>query len=275
MEINLVFKRLFNRRWWWTTLLVIVGMIILVRLGFWQLDRRDQRLAYNGMVVERWKQEPYNLNSSSLPDDLSELNFRRVQIEGEFDYNNEILLKNQTVNGSPGVILVTPLVYKQGQAVLVSRGWVPQRASSPEEAAQFVEPEHVPVIGVVHESELLPSGEAPPVPTSSRREWFRIYIDAIQPQMPYTLMPVFIEQMPEEGRSANALPFREEPWRQLKDPGMHLSYAIQWFLFSVIFGFGYIQFVRYTELREQRVAAENLAAEQDSVLDIEPLPEKF
>jgi hypothetical protein len=70
--------------------------------------------------------------------------------------------------------------------------------------------------------------------------------------MPYELLPVFILQLPEEGRTINDLPMREEPL--MLDEGSHFSYAIQWFMFAVILGGGYIFFVRSAELREQRIA---------------------
>ena len=79
------FKKLFNRRWWWTTLLVILGIAVLVRLGFWQLDRLDQRRTFNMWVAAQWQLEPFNVNEEPIPDDLHVLEFQRVQAQGEFD----------------------------------------------------------------------------------------------------------------------------------------------------------------------------------------------
>ena len=55
-------KMLVGRRWWWVTLLAIAGVAVLIRLGFWQLDRLEQRRAYNHHVWSRWTQEPYDLD---------------------------------------------------------------------------------------------------------------------------------------------------------------------------------------------------------------------
>jgi len=38
-------RLLFTRRWWLSTLLVLLGIAFLIRLGLWQLDRREQRQA--------------------------------------------------------------------------------------------------------------------------------------------------------------------------------------------------------------------------------------
>jgi surfeit locus 1 family protein len=246
-------SKLFSRRWWLTTLLVIAGVAVLIRLGFWQLDRLEQRRAFNARVAERWQAEPFDVNTHPIPADLTDLEFRRVQATGQFDYANQIVLKGQNRDGAPGVVLVTPLVLDNDRAVLVARGWVPFNQSTPEFWPQFEEPADAPVIGLIQESQLLPNGAPPPIPAEPQTEWFSLNIDTIQPQMPYQLLPVFILQLPEENRPYNALPFREEPLAL--DEGNHFSYAIQWFMFAAILGVGYLFFIQSQELRAQRLAA--------------------
>ncbi len=244
--------KLFNRRWWWTTLLVIAGVALLIRLGFWQLDRLDQKRAYNAKVAERWQAQPFDLNAEGLPANLADLEFRRVEVNGTFDYSRQIILKERPRGDMPGVILVTPLVLDDGRAILVARGWVPYNQSAPEFWPQFEEPAGAPVIGLLQESQLLPNGKAPTIPDQPQSEWFSLNVDAVQPQMPYELLPVFILQLPEEGRTYDQLPYREEPLRL--DEGNHFSYAIQWFMFSIILGVGYLILIKQQEVRSQRLA---------------------
>lgn len=252
MTITAAVLKTFNRRWWWTTLLVIAGVIVLIRLGLWQLDRHDQRRAFNAHVADRWRETPFDLNNLGLPGDLNTLEYRRVQVTGEFDYANQILLSNQIHSGAPGVNLITPLVMPDGRAVLVARGWIPVNRATPDQWAEFEEAEGAPVVGLIQESQLLPNGNAPTPPDAPQLEWYTLNIAAIQPQMPYELLPVFVLQLPEEGRSLSTMPFRAEPL--VLDEGSHLSYAIQWFMFALIFGVGYIFFIHTQELREQRIA---------------------
>lgn len=252
MSIVATIPRLFSRRWWLATIVIIIGVLVLIQLGLWQLDRLDQRRAFNLRVAERWREAPFDVNANQLPTDLSQLEYRRVQATGEFDYSNQILLSNQTVNQAPGSVVVTPLVLDDNRAILVARGWLPSGEDQPERWSHYEEPAGAPVVGLIQESQLLPNGNAPTPPATPQTEWFQINIDAIQPQMPYALLPVFILQLPEEGRSINDLPLRQEPI--VLDEGSHFSYAIQWFMFAVIFGVGYIFFVRTQELREQRIA---------------------
>lgn len=259
-------KTLFNRKWWWVTLLVIAACVVMARLGVWQLERLDQRRAFNTMVAERWRQEPFDLATNELPSDLAELEFRRVQVEGTFDANNEIVLLNQTRSNMPGVVLATPLRMNDGRAVLVARGWVPYSGAGPEELVQYREEAGGPIVGVLQESQNMPGGRPVPIPDTPQTEWHYLNIPAIEAQLPYELLPMLVLQMPEEGRPRDRLPLREEPAELLDSQSketMHVSYAVQWFMFAVILGFGYIQFVIFTERRAARLAAAVAAGHRD------------
>jgi surfeit locus 1 family protein len=264
---TVVVTKLFNRRWWWKTILVILGVLLLIRLGFWQLDRLDQRRAFNARVAERWQEAPFDIAAEGLPADISELEYRRVEATGQFDYDHQILLKERPRDGAPGVIAVTPLVMDDGRAVLVARGWVPYKLSAPEHWSEFEEGPTGDVVGLIQETQVSPSGEAPPVPDEPQTEWFLLNIDAIQPQMPYELMPVFILQLPEEGRSRTEVPIRDEPLAL--DEGNHFSYAIQWFMFSAILGIGYLVLIHQQETRGQRLASADRESESETTLDVD------
>ena len=240
------FKALFSRRWIIVTVLVVLGMIGLERLGEWQWDRMLQKRAFNTMMAERWNKEPFDLTHNALPGDLGELEYRRVQAQGTFDYGEQILISNQVFNGTAGYVVVTPLVMSEGRAVLVARGWVPAGQAAPEQWAQLEEPSNAPVVGLVRQSQAPRTGESTP-PALAQREWYRIDVPAIQAQMPYKLEAAYIEQMPEPGRPFDQVPIRAEPIPL--DEGNHLSYSIQWFTFALVLGFGYIMLVRYQERR--------------------------
>ena len=122
------------------------------------------------------------------------------------------MLREQVYGGTAGVRLATPLVLGDGRAVLVVRGWVPYGEDTPEHWPELEEPAGAPVIGLIQESQLLPNGAAPSVPRyATAREWFYLNIDAIQPQMPYKLLPVFILMLPEADRAYDKFPIRDEP----------------------------------------------------------------
>ena len=205
------FGKLFNRRWWIMTLCVIAGVFVLVRLGIWQLHRRDEKRALNTMLVQRWQMAPFNVNQETLPSDLTALQFRHVQATGKFDYAHQIVMKNATRNDAPGVNLITPLILADKRAILVARGLSPIDQSTPAKWAQFNEKADGAVVGLIEDSQVFPEGTKPTVsPQAPLKEWWRVDIDAIQPQMHINILPGFILMLPEPGAKLDTLPLRAD-----------------------------------------------------------------
>lgn len=257
-----VLSKLFTRRWFWTTIFVLLGMVFMAGLGVWQLDRRAQRVEYNALVIEQWENQPFQLNTDTLPDDVVELEYRQILAEGQFDFENQIGLNNQFFGEQPGIQLITPFVLDSGasssngeggqpKVVLVARGWVTYEESAVEEWPRYDEPELTEIVGLAQETQVL-AGETPPA--ADERLWHRVNVDLLDERMPYDLLPFFIYQLPEEGRTNSDVPVRikRHPWTHLRSPMMHTSYAIQWFSFALIFGFGYTQLIRVQERRIAR-----------------------
>ena len=104
----------FNRQWWWTTLLVLLMLAVLARLGLWQLDRLEQRRAYNADVVAKLALPPLSLNDEDLPAELDGLKNRSATVQGAYDFTQQVALVHQHWMNTPGFHLVTPLVIDDG-----------------------------------------------------------------------------------------------------------------------------------------------------------------
>ncbi|MBE7470875.1 MAG: SURF1 family protein [Anaerolineales bacterium] len=234
---------LFDRHVWWSTLLVLAAIAVLVRLGFWQLARLEQRRTRNAQIAHQLALPPVALTPGlSLPGNLAQLKNRRVVAQGEFDFSQQVALLYQNRQGAPGLHLIAPLVLADGSAaVLVDRGWIPQAAAAPDQWPQFDEPGPAPITGFIQLSQTLPAAEEPRTPHTPRIEWYRVDIPAIQAQLPYKLLPVYILQSA-AGQNSDDLPYRIEPEFDLSD-GPHLGYAGQWFLFALILGVGYVYYL--------------------------------
>lgn len=218
----------------------MVAMVVLARLGVWQLDRLDQRRANNAIVAAALAASPLDLFRETLPDDLPTLKNRQVTATGEYDLDNQLVLKVQNWDGRAGAHLITPLLLADGEtAVLVDRGWIPEAENNPVDRKKYDVPGQVTVEGYAALSQALLHREAA-VPDGPQMEWYRVDIAAIQPQMPYKLLPIYTLQAPED---IQELPFRREPEIDLSE-GSHLGYALQWFTFSVGLGIAYVIFVR-------------------------------
>ena len=130
---------------------------------------------------------------------------------------------------------------------------VPEKPAAPADQAAtekwslFDEPGHVTVTGFIQPSQTLPASAdaAQRIPPEPQPEWYRVDIEAIQAQVPYELLPVYVLHSPQDEGDA-VLPYRVEPEFDLSE-GSHLSYAIQWYIFALILG---IIYIRYVTLKE-------------------------
>jgi surfeit locus 1 family protein len=235
-----LFKALFNRKWWWVTLLVVTGMGGLVRLGFWQLERLEERRAANAQLELALREPPFELTADFSAVDLTQLKDRLVFAQGQYDFAYQGIIKLQNFQGWAGAHVVAPLVLADGEtAVLVNRGWVPEAAIT--HLSELDEPGVQTINGYVGLSQILthPVSAAPP---ADELAWFRLDIGQIQGQLPYRLLPIYIVEWSSEGESSE-LPIHLDREIDLSE-GPHLSYASQWFAFAVMLGVGYIFFVR-------------------------------
>lgn len=243
-------KTFFNRKWWWTTLLVLVGVAVLVRLGVWQLDRREQRRSRNEEIIRQLALPPLTLDGAGLPDDLEALKDRQAMASGEYDLSRQVALMHQNWASAPGFHLITPLVLERADpssdeattAVLVDRGWLPAAALPQEHWSLYDVTDPLMVTGYIKLSQTVSNAEdAAGAFQGLQPEWYRVDVGRIERQMPYELLPVYLQEVPPAAGDSE-LPFRSELDRDLSE-GNHLSYAMQWFLFAAIFAGGYVAFV--------------------------------
>ena len=243
--------RLFSRRWILATLLVIAGATVLARLGIWQLDRLAQRRQFNARVQAQVSRPQLELTGAALNADLAGMEYRPVSVRGQYDFSHQVALRNQAWEDQGGVQLLTPMKIDGTEAyVLVERGWVPGLESTPQEWRQYDEPGTIEVRGIIRQSQSKPDlgRRVDPVPAPGEGPltlWYFANVERISAQLPYKLLPIYIQQGPDPAWSA--LPYRSLPELDLTE-GPHQSYALQWFGFATLLVVGYPFFVRKREL---------------------------
>jgi surfeit locus 1 family protein len=230
-------------RWLLGHLLVLALLVLMVNLGFWQLRRLDQRRDFNARVEARTTAPVVPLDDLLAGDESPEdVEFQRVTVTGRFDPKEEVLIRARVHDGVPGYEVATPLVTGDGAAVVVNRGWIPladgERWPVRTEAAPTGE---VTVTGRVHPSQ--ERGRFGPTDPAegSLSSLARVDLGRLQQQVPYDLAPVYVDQLapapPDDGYPTPVkLPELTE--------GNHLSYAGQWFIFTVIAAVGWVLLIR-------------------------------
>jgi len=235
--------------------LVAVGALVMIGLGLWQLQRLGDRRAANAQIRARMAQPPADLaqQSGGLPE------YTPVLAKGVYDFSNEIVLRNRAHDQEPGVHVLTPLrLAGSDQAVLVDRGWIPYTEADPAARALYDRPGTlVTITGLARPSQVRTFFLLPADPTASPDaprldSWFWINLPQIQGQVPYPLLPFFLEAAPQADQSI--LPVSGYDDIDLSD-GPHLSYAIQWFSFTAILIAGSLVLWRQARLEARRGGA--------------------
>ena len=242
---------MFQRKWTLATLLVFAGTAVCIRLGIWQLDRLEQRRAFNAQFESARARSVLDLNQEQ-PVDIAEMEWRPVKVTGEYDFANQVAVRNQYYGNEYGYHLLTPILF-DGEAVLVDRGWIPADSSSapalPERAwRQYDEPGTVDVSGQIRlgraKSTLLGVADQLPENGEKLKVWNNADLARIAAQMPYPILPVYVQPEADPTDTEPPIPFQPEV--ELTE-GPHFGYALQWFTFATILFVGYPFFLRKQE----------------------------
>lgn len=243
----IVLRRMFSLKWLLTTVLVVAGAAVCARLGIWQLDRLDQRRAFNHQVESMRAETLLDLNAD-VPENVASMEWRAVTVTGTYDFENQIALRNQYHDGIYGFHLVTPLHF-DGGTVLVDRGWIPAESDSkPQDWRAYDETGEVTVTGQIRLGNGKPAfgGVADALPTdgSKLEVWNNLDLEKISAQMPYPILGVYVQPNVVAGDDTPPIPF--QPEIELTE-GPHFGYALQWFTFATILLLGYPFYLRKQE----------------------------
>lgn len=239
--------KMFQRKWLLATLLVLAGTALCIRLGIWQLDRLDQRRAFNHQVEAMRAMPELDLNQEQ-PADLAQMEWRAVKVRGEYDFANQVAVRNQYNGDQVGYHLITPLLF-DGQAVLVDRGWIPADGNSaPADWRRYDENGEVNIEGQLRLGQTKPrfGGVADALPSDGAKLelWNNADITHIASQLPYQVLPVYVQPKIDQNDMDPPIPYQPEV--ELTE-GPHFGYALQWFTFATILFVGYPFFLRKQE----------------------------
>jgi surfeit locus 1 family protein len=217
---------------------ILAMCAMCVRLGFWQLDRLEQRRARNAVVLAGMRQAPRPTDAAlaaEMTRDPARLAYRRVVARGRYLPESGFVLRGRVEFGRPGVHLATPLLLEGGNVLLVNRGWVP----APDGAAppQLPTPPAgiVTVEGILQQIPVTQDRGGRSVSARGDTTYRRLDLAVVRSRLGRPVLPMYLQVLGDTGaaaRSARALPVAVPP--PVLDEGPHLGYAVQWFSFALI-----------------------------------------
>lgn len=202
----------------------LILIIVFSSLGIWQLQRANEKKLALAELEDIQKAAPITLNNSSPNLQVSS----KAIATGRYLPNDQILLDNIVYKGKPGYYLLTPFkLTNTNETLLVNRGWLAKQTTalpSPETSIKLTtlngvlaHPRSKPVILGGIDS---PISDTPPL-------WYYMDKGIFEQERGYKVLPVVLRLDPEpESRFV-----RDWPKYEAKS-GMHIGYAIQWFVFA-------------------------------------------
>ncbi|MBU1188599.1 MAG: SURF1 family protein [Gammaproteobacteria bacterium] len=198
-----------------------------VRLGFWQLDRAEQK---------RDIQQQIDAAGTLALDEVSATSAAYSKVAGSGEYLPlPLLLDNQVQDGRQGVHVLSPLRLDGGRLLLVNRGWLPLAADR----------RALPAVATP-EGEVAIRGRLAPLPGVGMRlgtqpalapqQWPQLitYVDAqlLQQGFRTLLQQPDLQLLPQilklDADAAHGFAGRD--WALINfGPNKHTAYALQWF----------------------------------------------
>jgi len=267
-----VYRFLLKPRWILSHLFVLVAVGTMINLGFWQLNRLDERKAGNAVVTNAMRQQPQPLatvlpeGTATTTEQLQAADYQPVYITGTYRADEQVLVTNRTNNGSPGYWVVTPLVLADGTAVAVNRGWVPYSYLEEGPWDDFAPPPGtVTVQGLLRQSQVRETNGLVSSPKDSDvgtlRVLARLDVGRLAQQTSERMISGYISLRVQDP-AQNDLPV-PVPLPELSQ-GTHLGYALQWFAFSLL------TIIVYPLLLRRYAKRKQMDGDDAEILDGEP-----
>jgi cytochrome oxidase assembly protein ShyY1 len=218
--------------WSFFKTIIALGLVLLcIWAANWQYTRGVDRHARNNVIEERIAQSPIELSARDADPVNNE--WQSVSVNGRFDSNQQILLRNRYSEGKYGYEVLTLFTSNSGEKFWVDRGWVQAgaTATTPPEVTKVPEVD-VSITGRFRLDSSLPRGSFFALPgdgqglvselnAQSQLDTEKFYIDLLSGSDP-SLTPTVPAQLP-----------------PLSD-GPHMAYALQWLFFGGLIVYGRI-----------------------------------
>ena len=249
-----MYRFLLRPKWIGFHLLVVAGIVTMVNLGFWQLRRLDDRREFNAAVEARYDAPPVGLDTlvgdRDDPDDdaLGDVVWRPVTAAGTYDDAGSFRVVNRSQGGRAGENVVTPLQLGDGRTLLVNRGFVPLDEPVPAPPTGAVE-----IVGRLRETQRRGTGQLSDPADGPLDVVQRVDIARLAEQFGGNVVPMYVDLL--ESSPPDGTPYPEAVQPPSLDEGSHLSYAVQWLIFSVAVGVGWVLAVRRSVATRRRAAA--------------------
>ncbi|MBW5290074.1 MAG: Cytochrome oxidase biogenesis protein Surf1, facilitates heme A insertion [Candidatus Ruthia sp. Asou_11_S2] len=197
-------------------------------LGFWQLERADEKRAIEHEIVLA-QQSPAQLVTNV--DELLNKEHYQALLKGHYDTNKQFIYDNQIVKGNAGYYVLTPFILSDKTAILVNRGFVPW----------YGKREQLADIRLDSLPRIIKVGLIKPI------ERIKLKHQSIKPNFPILIQSLNLDELSTlsdyqivamlarlDVKASDGFFRQWQPFYGNVDK--HLGYALQWFLMALVLG---------------------------------------
>lgn len=221
---------------WRITLFTVVLLPLLISLGFWQLQRAEEKAAL-ALAFERQQASPPAPLASLQDASAAELAYRPVLLRGHFVEGRDLLLDNRTRSGRYGNEVLSVFALQDGSLALVNRGWLPAdpaRLALP--AVPTVPGENIEITGQVY----VAPGEPYLLADEALAQTWPQRIQAVEMDKVAALLDGAVFPYPVR-ISAGEPGALQADWQVVNvSPAKHRGYAVQWFSMAAVLALLYL-----------------------------------
>ncbi|MFF3912847.1 SURF1 family protein [Streptomyces sp. NPDC001852] len=257
------YRFLLSRQWVILTLVAIALIPTMIRLGFWQKHRYEERTARNDLVSSALHARPVPVEQLASPGHAVTRTekYRTVTATGTFDTAREEVVRRRTnSDGEVGFHVLTPFVLTDGRVLLVNRGWIPANGAQTAFPKIPAPPSgRTTVTGRLMADETTAASGIKNVQGLPARQIMLINSAQEAHRLGAQVLGGYVEQ---------TAPTPKDGPEQISDPGsedapLNYAYMIQWWLFAAGVPVGWWFLVR-RELRDQEEAAAEAKPEESA-----------
>jgi surfeit locus 1 family protein len=210
----------------WVPFVAMVAVVALcVTAGNWQRGRMHEKDALRAALEAADRAPPVTLPSGA--DDWSAWRYRRVRAQGRYEAAQQFLVDNRVHDGRVGYDVVTPLALRNGDWVLVDRGFV---AAGRDRRVLPTLPPPAGDVSVEGRVELPTHGYLTGNPEPAGVLWPHLDTARFAQRTGRAVLPVFIQAT---GGDAGDGLARDWPVPDLGSE-KHLGYMVQWYSFAAL-----------------------------------------
>lgn len=227
-----------RRPQWIAGLAAVVGFAVAcLLLGTWQWHRRAAAEARTAVVEANYDRSPVALEDVVGPDGQVDRSreWRPIAVRGEYAAEATVLLRNRPLDGVNGFLVAVPLTIGEANAspgalaatVWIVRGWIPA-GDDAGPAARTPAPPGGPVEVVARIRPAEPAAQRVAPPGQAYRLHPTELAAAVPVDQPGVVQGYGVLDAESPSGDAGLVPLS----RPEREPGPHLAYAIQWWLFA-------------------------------------------